>query len=73
VAQEIVCSIVGALGLIAAVPVTTALAALAAGRRAALSSAARRRGRTRRIPINVETDNRYEALLFRPRRVNRPG
>ncbi|MEO3867676.1 YibE/F family protein [Nonomuraea sp. B12E4] len=35
VAQEIVRSIVGTLGLIAAVPITTALAALAASRRAA--------------------------------------
>jgi uncharacterized membrane protein len=66
-AQEIVRSIVGTIGLIAAVPVTTALAALTAGRpaaRAATSQPAAPSGL--RPSRKASTDDGMEALLFRP-------
>jgi uncharacterized membrane protein len=71
-AQEIVRSIVGTLGLIAAVPVTTALAALTARRAAARPSAPApqpHQNSALRPSMKVGTDDdRYEALLFRPTR-----
>jgi uncharacterized membrane protein len=65
-AQEIVRSIVGTLGLVAAVPITTALAALTTRRAPAQAAASGPAGGLRPSLRTTTGDDRYEALLFKP-------